>query len=320
MSTTARRIMLALRDVRRVPRAALRKLAGLARATGASIELFHAVTESLDAAALRRAEAQLERIAHSPLLRGCKVHSAVAADAPAHEAIVRHALACRAELVVAVRHAHSRPARMFLDNTDWELIRHCPIPLLLIGSGGAYLKPVMLVAVDPLHAHAKPANLDERLLSAGARLSRSLGGALHIFHAYMPLVAHVQGPLGQPLAWESPELEDVHDEQVRSALTRLAERAKIPPERRHLVLGDVPGELAAAVRRLKASIVVMGAVSRTGVRRLLIGNTAERVLDRLHCDVLIIKPGNFKAAISRRAPRVISARAPRAQRRARSRK
>jgi len=301
MSTSARRILLALRAVDRVPRTALRKIAVLARATGASVELFHAISEPVAAAAVRRAQARLERIAHSPLLRGCKTTSSVTEDAPAHEAIVRHALVRRAELVVAVRHAHSLPARIFLDNTDRELIRHCPMALLLIRSGRAYTRPVVLAAVDPLHAHAKPANLDERLLSAGTRLTRSLEGSLHIFHAYMPLVARVQGPLGQPLAWESPELEDVHAEQVRNALTRVAQRAGIPPERCHLALGDVPGELAAAVRRLKASIVVMGAVSRTGVRRLLIGSTAERVLDTLPCDVLIIKPANFKAAI--RMPR-----------------
>jgi universal stress protein E len=33
----------------------------------------------------------------------------------------------------------------------------------------------------------------------------------------------------------------------------------------------------------------MGAVSRSGLERLLIGNAAQRVLDELKCDVLIVK-------------------------------
>jgi universal stress protein E len=37
----------------------------------------------------------------------------------------------------------------------------------------------------------------------------------------------------------------------------------------------------------------MGAISRSGFKRLLIGNTAERVLDRLTCDILVIKPGHL---------------------------
>ena len=40
---------------------------------------------------------------------------------------------------------------------------------------------------------------------------------------------------------------------------------------------------------LPADLVVMGAVSRSGLQRLFIGSTAEEVLDRLPCDVLIVK-------------------------------
>ncbi len=42
---------------------------------------------------------------------------------------------------------------------------------------------------------------------------------------------------------------------------------------------------------LPADLVVMGAVSRSGIQRLFIGSTAEEVLDRLPCDVLIVKAG-----------------------------
>jgi universal stress protein E len=34
----------------------------------------------------------------------------------------------------------------------------------------------------------------------------------------------------------------------------------------------------------------MGAVSRTGLKRIFIGNTAEHVLDSLRCDVMVVKP------------------------------
>jgi len=47
----------------------------------------------------------------------------------------------------------------------------------------------------------------------------------------------------------------------------------------------------------------MGAVSRSALARLLIGNTAERVLDKLSCDVLIVKPRGFTATLTR-APSV----------------
>jgi universal stress protein E len=39
-----------------------------------------------------------------------------------------------------------------------------------------------------------------------------------------------------------------------------------------------------------ASAVVMGAISRSRIDRIMIGSTAERLLDELECDVFIIKP------------------------------
>jgi universal stress protein family protein len=48
------------------------------------------------------------------------------------------------------------------------------------------------------------------------------------------------------------------------------------------------------------SLVVMGAISRSGLKRLFIGNTAESLLDQLLCDVLIVKPAHFVARMQRR--------------------
>lgn len=45
-----------------------------------------------------------------------------------------------------------------------------------------------------------------------------------------------------------------------------------------------------------------------GIKRLLIGNTAERVLDLLTCDVLVVKPARFANRVprARRGARVVA--------------
>ncbi|MFH0343224.1 MAG: universal stress protein [Chromatiales bacterium] len=48
-------------------------------------------------------------------------------------------------------------------------------------------------------------------------------------------------------------------------------------------------------RALRASLVVMGAVSKRTLELLFIGNTAERVLDDLSCDVLVVKSTPIEA-------------------------
>jgi universal stress protein E len=296
-----RRILVAIRDMQHTPLTALRKVAVLARATGARIELLHVMDVSPSPLqAVARARQRLERIARSAWARGCRIECTVIDDSPAHEAIVRGALASKADLVVAPSHAHGRAARWFLRNTDWELIRHCPCPLLLAKSRTVYRKPVILVAVDPFHAHSKPAGLDLRLLAAGKDWARLLGGSVHLFHAYMPLPAYVEGTLGEPVLWENPEVENIHGAQVRSVFNKLARRAGIPAARRHLVMGDAAGELPSMVRRVRAALVVMGTISRSGPERVFIGSTAERALDRLTCDVLTVKPRGLKSKARRR--------------------
>ena len=46
-------------------------------------------------------------------------------------------------------------------------------------------------------------------------------------------------------------------------------------------------------RFVPGPLIVMGTVARTGITGIFIGNTAERVLSRLPCDVLVVKPGDF---------------------------
>jgi universal stress protein E len=342
MAQRLQRILVAIRDVRHAPRNELRKAAALARASRAAIELFHAIDEPDPAAswpetataqtaarqraaiAARRRQ-RLEQFARDALLRGITVSCTTNWDHPPHEAIARRALASRSDLVVAATHGHRLGARLVLRNTDWELIRHCPLPLLLVKSRRPYQRPVVLAAVDPFHAHARPAGLDGRLLEAGARLAQLLRGTLHIFHSYLPLTSVAAVSVGAaPLVVMPPEVEDAHERQIERTIGALAQRAGIPPARRHVCLGDVASELTATARRARAGVVVMGAVSRSAVARLFIGNAAERVLDRIGCDVLIVKPRGFRSGIARasgaapgpRSPR--GARSPQRPRRARS--
>jgi nucleotide-binding universal stress UspA family protein len=50
-----------------------------------------------------------------------------------------------------------------------------------------------------------------------------------------------------------------------------------------------------------SAIVVMGAISRSGLRRFIFGNTAEYLLDSLPCDLLIVKPPKFSVPLQRRS-------------------
>lgn len=323
MTHKIRRILVAIRDVDHVPAGQLRKAAAIARAAGARIELFHANSEPLIPERLRRSQRmhsfgmsvdaivassrrRLERLCESPLLRGIEVESHMARDYPPHEAVVRRVQATKADIVIAASRTHHLASRWFLLNTDWELIRSCPCPILFVKSKGTYRRPKLVAAVDPFHENAKPANLEGRLLDTASMLARLLRGQLHAFHAYLPLVMRLVGSLEQPPVVLPPGAEESNHRTVARAFNRLGQRAGIPRGRRHLCAGDVPGGLLRTIREIGADIVVMGAVSRSGLKRLFIGSTAERVLDELRCDVLIVKPPAFKAQRSKIQPPALS--------------
>jgi universal stress protein E len=315
VNTKLHRILVAVDHTERMPVARIQKAAFLAKASGARIDLFHVIAdlhpEGLPGP-MTRAEVdewkggiesirlnRLKDFSRSQSLAGVTVACTVAWDASPYKAIVRHAIATETDLVVAGTHPHSLGARIVSNASDWELMRQCPVPLLLVKTRRSYQDAPIVAAIDPFHAMAKPADLDEALLDAGRRWARMFSGNLHVFHAYMPLILLETAPMAvaAPMVMMPPELEPMHQRQVEAAIARLSRAARIPKVHQHLQLGHVAPELRRLATRIHAGVVVMGAVSRSGLERLLIGNTAERVLDDVPCDVLIIKPRGFRTKV-----------------------
>jgi universal stress protein E len=311
MMKKLRRILIAISDLQNAHGGVLRRAAELARTTGAQVELFHAVTAPLSesrrvgrqllplqlttAESLILAQKNLERIAGSKLLRGCRVQVQAVADKPAHEAIVRRALATQADLIINGTRTRGFANRMVLRHTDWELVRHSPVPLLLVKSDRLAAKAVVLAAIDPLHANEKPVRLDGQILDVASGMATVLKGTLHAVHAYMPLSVMLSASVGEPVAWNTAELDTNYTKQVAREFARALRPTQIPPRRQHLRVGAAATELVTCAAQIRATLVVMGAVSRSGLERLFVGSTAEQVLDALACDVLIVKPRGFKA-------------------------
>ena len=92
-----------------------------------------------------------------------------------------------------------------------------------------------------------------------------------------------------------------HKERLLGAIDRELEPFGVPPGNRIVVAGDRMSQIPRVARKYHAGLLVMGAVSRSGLDRIFIGNTAERVIDAVGCDVLVVKPRAFKTPVSRRS-------------------
>jgi universal stress protein E len=311
------KILIAVRDPQHAPRRALRKGAALARALGARIELFHAVADPIVTDAIRHRhhardpqvamesirqarERKLRRLTRPLRAAGIRCDAHCSWDFPAHEAIVRRALQSRASLVIVESERHPPGANWIMSHADWELVRTCPVPLLLAKTPRAYQRPDIVVAIDPFHAHEKPARLDRLLLAQATDLAHALKGRVHAAHAYLPMAYFVPSAPGEPSAvWIDPELETSHRKAIETAVARIANAAGVSARHQHVLLGAATDELAALTRRLHAQLLVMGAVSRSGLKRLFLGNTAQRALNRIACDILVVKPRGFRTPVPR---------------------
>ena len=251
------------------------------------------------AAVLERHRRRLDQLAEPLRTAGLTVELDARWDYPLHDSIVRKAVDSAADLVVKDTHYHSALQRSIFSNTDWSLIRACAATLWLVKPRPPGQHPCFVAAVDPLHQRDKPADLDRRILGTATALSTALSGELHVFHAFDASIAIAASTdsMTMPIALPIDDVTEAMRVEHADAVAELCKAHGIPPERTHVHQGSTRESLMTLTEQLRADAVVMGAISRSGLKGLFLGNTAEGVLDRLHCDLVIVKPEGFKPAL-----------------------
>jgi universal stress protein E len=206
---------------------------------------------------------------------------------PMHAAIAAEVTAGGFDLVVAAPanlHQTGGAPGQGLSHGDWQVVTGCRAPLLLVKSDGSRPYRNVVAAVDPFHAHAKPANLDGEILHCARELQSRTGATLSAVHCHLP-VEYFGADLAR-LAPSDPLQRDARHEAVRALCAAAgvdANAAKVITGAPHVVLTDMQ-------KRGDADVVVMGALARGRLAELILGNTAERVLHYGTGDVLVVAP------------------------------
>lgn len=196
---------------------------------------------------------------------------------PRYEAVLAGVEETGADLVVQPARSYGAIELHHLSNDAWQLVRQSPVPLLLVKNSSWQDKPSLLAAIDPVHSHDKPQDLDKRILDTALAAQSQLGAELHVLHAYAEL-ARPFAPAG------------VIEAEHRAALDALMANYSIPASHVHFVDKTPTIAIEQQLNSQHANIVVMGALARSRLYELLIGSTAEQVLDFLAVDILIVKP------------------------------
>jgi universal stress protein E len=295
---------------------ALARARDLATALGSPLELFACefdqamegshfrVTERLEAAREARVKgrrAWLESLAAPLRAAGLEVRTDAVYANPRHEAVARRALHTGASLVVMRTHYHEWLTRATLSAADWQLIRICPAPLLLVKKGAWRETPRLLAAVDPSHRDDRHARLDHAILDLAERLVDALAAEAWVGHCVLAMASFesTAALAMMPEALGSSPEDYANDLLRRSqaAVLHLLEGRSIPGSRLRIAEGRPETELPRLAADLEIDLLVTGGISRSRIEQVFIGGTAERLLDRIDCDLLVVKPPGFRCPI-----------------------
>lgn len=241
---------------------------------------------------IRAAQADmLHDLAAPAVAAGITVKSDVVDARPIADAVLHRAVDLEPRYIMKGTQYHNAAERSIFVDTDWALIRTCPYPVWLVKPHVVREKPVIVAAVDPTHSHDKPAALDHIIIESAHDIARGSGGDLHLLHTYHRLVGigREATKTFKPIELPIDELSKRIQAEHRAKLDELAAAHGIDDKHTHQLPGDIKELLPTFARTRGADLVVMGALARWGLKRAILGSTAERVLDHLPCDILIVR-------------------------------
>lgn len=189
------------------------------------------------------------------------------------------------------------------------LLRKCPVPVWITSASSKHPPQTICVAIDNVALASNRAEatlLTLALVKHAVTLAQRLGlKEVTLLHAWS---AAGLAFLDRPRARVAPaDIERyMHDceASARKAISGIADLvdAKFADTgiafKTHLVMGLPHIAIPQATKDLDADILVIGSANRTGIMGLLVGNTAEAIVNALECSVYVVKPEDISALIS----------------------
>ncbi|HET6472686.1 MAG TPA: universal stress protein [Pseudomonadales bacterium] len=167
---------------------------------------------------------------------------------------------------------------------DWTLMREAPCPVLFTRAAPWPSPPRVLATVDVIdtaHAH-----LNEDILRLGAQVAATVGAELHVATAVPVLARYLTV---YQVAQDYTSAKEQLRETRREALTALLRGVGVDAAATYVVEGRPADVIRALAAELGAGLTVVGTAGRTGLKKLLIGNTAEAIVSDLPTDLLTIR-------------------------------
>jgi universal stress protein E len=197
-------------------------------------------------------------------------------------------------LVLIRRKSHSRFEEMTLTGHDFSIIRSCPAPVWVVNPEHKSGDKIVGAIEQPPADGGAADSLDARILDHAAKLARKLGKEPHALHTFG------EAGLPQEVEFAAPDPDDDmgtsrYDRRM-GRVFNMGEAHGLPRECIHIHEGKLVETLEEMSEPMNADLIVLGARRRGRFSRMFSGSAAERVVQRVRADVLILKSGGPRAA------------------------
>lgn len=230
--------------------------------------------------------AWLEQLAQPLRDAGITVTIEVRWGKPLHTMILQRIDELKPDLVLRNATSHGVLQRLFFNNTSWHLIRQCPVPLWLVRKG-EWKAERICAAVDPVHISDNTCALDHLIIQSTIYLAETLDLQADYIHSYAPLPRTMVFDTELVAAYD--QYVERSAKQHRDAFENLTASYPVDKTNLYLLEGFPEESIPTFVEEHSVDLLVMGAISRSNLENALIGNTAERVLEAVQTDLLVIK-------------------------------
>ena len=201
-----------------------------------------------------------------------------------YQGIIDAAVDCEADIIIKASHQPQGIDAVVHTPGDWNLLRHSPVPVMMVKPQAWQHQPLVLAAIDALHEDQGP--LNRKILTEAYQIATILNGDLDIVVAH-PFVQPWIGPNTVPIDFEKVRTEV--EKEIRSTVKTLADGEDVKYRYLTIVEGSTAGAVGHQVDKSGAEILVLGTVARDGIKGLVLGNTSEAILYHVQCDVAVLR-------------------------------
>lgn len=239
---------------------------------------------------MTQCEGRLDHLAERIRLDSARIGTDVSWDSDRIEAVLRKCERFMPDLLLYPVSGEAGFLHHLLSPGDWKLLRRVEVPLLLARERRWCSHPRIAVALDPFHPRNEPAALDGKLFGMAHALAAQLEGELHVLHTYhaLPQSAIFDEHRVTDFADLQREVEKTHRERLEAVLAPWQHEPGAAEL--HLLEGELHQRVGPFCDEHAIDLLLIGNVPRGALEHLLMGSSAERALERVRCDLLVVKP------------------------------